>query len=221
MKQDHTGGPAPPPAFTQPAVHRLPPAPLSVLDPAATARLDALIDLLLRWNSRINLVADRDPAAIRSRHIADSLQLLPLLPAGAGPFADLGSGGGFPGLVLAIAGPRPAHLVESDRRKAAFLTDAAARLGLRHVQVHARRIEDANLPPLAAVTARALAPLRALLPDAARLLAPGGVAIFPKGRAAEAELTEALPHWTLIAERFASRTDPEATIFRLSDIRAR
>lgn len=183
-----------------------------------TARLEAFLDLLLRWNARINLVAERDPAAIRSRHIADSLQLLPLLPAGDAPIGDLGSGGGFPGLVLAIAADRPTHLVESDRRKAAFLTEAAARLGLARVQVHARRLEDAALPPLAALTARALAPLSDLLPHAARLLAPDGVAIFPKGRTAEAELTAALPHWTVRAERFASRTDPEATIFRFSEI---
>jgi 16S rRNA (guanine527-N7)-methyltransferase len=187
--------------------------------PAVEARLDAFLDLLLRWNGRINLVADRTPEAIRHRHIADSLQLMPLLPDGEGPLGDIGSGGGFPGLVLAIASGRPTHLVESDRRKAAFLTEAAGRLGLAHVQVHPVRIETVALPPLAVLTARALAPLTELLPHAARLLAPGGVAIFPKGRSAEAELTAALVHWTLRVERFASRTDPDATILRLGDIR--
>jgi 16S rRNA (guanine527-N7)-methyltransferase len=187
--------------------------------PTVRARLEAFLDLLLLWNTRINLVADRDPEAIRRRHIADSLQLLPLLPPGEAPIGDLGSGGGFPGLVLAIATGRTTHLVESDRRKAAFLNEAAARLGLDKLHVHASRIETATLPPLAALTARALAPLRDLLPHAARFLAPGGVAIFPKGRNAEVELTAALPGWTLRVERFASRTDPDATIFRLSDIR--
>jgi len=192
---------------------------LSPLDAVTAAKLDAFLDLLLRWNSRINLVADRAPEAIRARHIADSLQLLPLIPEGAGPLADLGSGGGFPGLVLALATGREMHLVESDRRKAAFLTEAAARLGLDKVRVHPRRIEAAALPPIAVLTARALAPLTELLPHAARFLAPGGVAIFPKGRTAEAELTEALRGWHLQVERFASRTDPHATIFRLSEIR--
>ncbi|HEV7264032.1 MAG TPA: 16S rRNA (guanine(527)-N(7))-methyltransferase RsmG [Falsiroseomonas sp.] len=192
---------------------------MPALDPDRAAALERFLELLLRWNTRINLVAERDPEAIRQRHLADSLQLLPLLPAGDGPLGDLGSGGGFPGLVLAIASGRPTHLVESDRRKSAFLTEAAGRLSLTRLHVHPQRIEDATLPPLAALTARALAPLATLLPHAARFLAPGGLAIFPKGRNAEAELTAALPHWHLRSERFASRTDPEATIFRLSDIR--
>lgn len=198
---------------------RQPPPPAPRLDAATTARLDAFTDLLLRWNNRINLVADRDAEAVRTRHIADSLQLLPLLPEGDGPVGDLGSGGGFPGLVLAIASRRPFHLVESDRRKAAFLTEAAARLGLTHLQVHPMRIDAVRLPPLAALTARALAPLPHLLPHAARLLAPGGVALFPKGRTAEDELTAALMHWKLHIERFASRTAPDATLLRLSEIR--
>lgn len=198
---------------------RLPLPPVPALEPDVSARLEAFTDLLLRWNSRINLVADRDAEAVRTRHIADSLQLLPLLPQGEGPVGDLGSGGGFPGLVLAIASRRPFHLVESDRRKAAFLTEAAARLGLTHVRVHSTRIEAARLPPLAALTARALAPLTDLLPHAARMLAPGGVALFPKGRTAEDELTAARMHWKLGVERFASRTAQDATIFRLSEIR--
>jgi 16S rRNA (guanine527-N7)-methyltransferase len=182
-------------------------------------RLAQFLELLLRWNSRINLVADRDPAAIRSRHIEDSLQLRPLLPEGPGPIGDLGSGAGFPGLVLAMTTSRPFHLVEADRRKAAFLTEVAAQLGLNHVRVHPERIEVVQTPPLAAVTARALAPLDTLLGHAARLLEPGGIALFPKGRTAEAELTDAQRRWTFRAERFPSRTDPEATILRLSQIR--
>ena len=197
--------------------HALPP--LQAPDAATTARLDAFTDLLLRWTLRINLIAERDAASVRNRHIADSLQLAPLLPPGNGPVGDLGSGGGFPGLVLAIATGRPFHLVESDRRKAAFLTEAAARLSLDHVRVHAMRIEAVELPPLAALTARALAPLDDLLGHAERLLAPDGIAIFPKGRTAEDELTAARRRWTVRAERFASRTDPDATIFRLSEIR--
>lgn len=203
-------------------VAKLPPPcpcpPTSPLSPTAHARLDDFLTLLLTWNTRINLIAEATPEAIRARHIKDSLQLLPLIPDGTAPLADLGSGGGFPGLVLALPSERPIHLVESDRRKAAFLTEAAARLGLRHVTVHASRIEAARLPPIGVVTARALAPLPALLAHAARLLGPGGVALFPKGRSATAELTDAAREWTFRAERFASRTDPEATILRLTDI---
>ncbi|WP_245185589.1 16S rRNA (guanine(527)-N(7))-methyltransferase RsmG [Falsiroseomonas frigidaquae] len=189
------------------------------LDDAIRARLDAYVELLLRWNTRINLVGRTTTDQVWQRHIEDSLQLVPLLPEGAGPIGDLGSGAGLPGLVLAIATGRPTHLVESDRRKAAFLNEAAARLDLAQVQIHATRIEEARLPPLAVLTARALAPLGTLLAYAHRLLAPGGIALFPKGRMAETELAEAQPAWSFTLDRFASRTDPEATIFRLSDIR--
>ncbi|MDJ0391234.1 16S rRNA (guanine(527)-N(7))-methyltransferase RsmG [Roseomonas sp. E05] len=184
------------------------------------ARLERFLELLLRWNARINLVSGRDSGALRERHIADSLQLLPLVPAGEGALVDLGSGGGFPGMVLAAALARPVHLVEADRRKAAFLQAAAAELGLAHVAVHPARIEALRLPPAAVVTARALAPLELLLPWAASLLAPGGVAIFPKGKSAEAELAEAeAAGWTMAVERFKSSTDPNATLFRMSGIR--
>lgn len=188
-------------------------------DGAIRTRLDAFRDLLLTWNARINLIAPADAAQVEQRHIADSLQLLPLLPE-AGPMGDLGSGGGLPALVLAAAEPgREWHLVESDRRKCAFLIEAARVMGLTATRIHATRIEDAALPPLSGLTARALAPLAKLLPHAARLLAPDGVAIFPKGRNAEVELTEATSDWTMVVERHPSRTDPTATILRLSEIR--
>lgn len=188
-------------------------------DAGRDARLAAYRDLLLRWNATINLVSARTAAELEQRHIADSLQLVPLLPAD-GPIADLGSGGGLPGLVIAAALPgREIHLVESDKRKCAFLIEAAGTLGLARVKVHARRIEQVVLPPMAAVTARALAPLPALLAHAAALLAPGGIAVLPKGRSAEQELTSAATHWHFTTERFESRTDPEATILRLSEIR--
>lgn len=182
-------------------------------------RLEAYLALLLRWNARINLVAERDPEAIRRRHLDDALQLLPLVPPGDGPLADLGAGAGLPGLVLACALDRPVHLVESDQRKAAFLAEAVRHLVLPRVTVHAERIEAARLPPLAVVTARALAPLPRLLALAAPLLAPGGAALFPKGRGAAAELTEAARDWTMNVEQFPSRTAPDATLLRLSEIR--
>lgn len=188
-------------------------------DPARDARLATYRDLLLRWNRTINLVSARTADDVDRRHVADSLQIVPLLPE-EGPIADLGSGGGLPGLVIAAALPeREVHLIESDRRKAAFLIEAAAAMGLKRVKVHPQRIEEVSLPPVTAVTARALAPLAALLGFAAPLLAPGGTCIFPKGRAAEEELTTAAAHWHFTTERFQSRTDPEATILRLSEIR--
>jgi 16S rRNA (guanine527-N7)-methyltransferase len=181
-------------------------------------RLDAFAELLLDWNRRINLISAQDAARLRQRHIEDSLQLLPLLPPGQGPLLDIGSGGGFPGLVLAAAEPeRTVHLVESDRRKAAFLATAAARLGLAQVRVHAARAEDLALSGMAVLTARAFAPLARILPFAAQFLAPDGIAILPKGRTADAELAAAIADgWTLRVERFISQTDPHSTIFRIS-----
>lgn len=171
----------------------------------------------MEWNARINLVASAPEDALWERHVMDSWQLLPLLPPGA--LADLGSGGGLPGIILAIGRPDAVHLIESDKRKAAFLREASRILGLAHVQIHPQRVESIAIPDLAVVTARALAPLRELLPHAARLLGPEGIAVFPKGRNAHAELTDAASHWFMRTERFTSRTDPDSTIFRLSEIR--
>ena len=182
------------------------------------ARLRDYLALLRRWNARINLVADAPEEEQWHRHVLDSLQLLPLLPDAAAPLVDLGSGAGLPGLVLAMATGSETHLVESDRRKAAFLTEVVRQLGLGQVRVHPTRIEAARLPPAAVLTARALAPLTDLLAHAHRLLAPEGVALFPKGRSVEAELTAARPAWTMQVERFPSRTDPSATILRVREI---
>lgn len=186
--------------------------------PETAARLAAYRDLLLRWNTRINLISAETVNEIDLRHISDCAQLQPLLPQD-GPIADLGSGAGLPGLVLAIIQPeREIHLVESDKRKAAFLVEATAQLKLPMVRVHACRAENAKLPPISAITARALAPLVALLPYAPDFLAPGGFAVFPKGKTAEKELTEAAQGWHFTCERFPSATNPEATILRLSNI---
>jgi 16S rRNA (guanine527-N7)-methyltransferase len=183
-----------------------------------TERLAAYRSLLLRWNARINLISGETATEIDQRHIADCAQLGPLLP-GEGLVADIGSGAGLPGMVLAIVQPdRAFHLVESDKRKAAFLVEASAQLKLPMVRVHACRAENAKLPALSAITARACAPLASLLPYAVKFLAPGGVALFPKGKTAEKELTEAALDWHFTLERFPSATSPEATILRLSNI---
>ena len=174
--------------------------------------------LLIRWNARINLVADADPDTLWQRHVVDSLQMLSLLPETEGPLVDLGSGAGFPGLVLAAASGRVTHLVEADKRKCAFLQEVARLLVLKDVTVHPLRIEAAVLPQAKVLTARALAPLPQLLRYADRILAPDGIALFPKGRTAAQELTAAAADWTMHVERFPSVTDPDSTILRLSEI---
>jgi 16S rRNA (guanine(527)-N(7))-methyltransferase RsmG len=182
-------------------------------------RLREFVALLIRWNARINLTAERDEAGIWQRHVLDSLQITHLVPPAAGPLVDLGSGAGFPGLMLALATGRETHLVEADRRKSAFLIEAARVLDLPRVKVHPTRIEAATLPSASVLSARALAPLPQLLAHAHRILAPGGTALFPKGRTAGQELTEAARAWIMRVEQFPSRTDPAATILRLSEIR--
>lgn len=181
-------------------------------------RLSAYIDLLRRWNERIDLVAPSTMADPWRRHMLDSAQIAPLLPPCAGRrLVDLGSGAGFPGLVLAILGVGEVHLVESDHRKAAFLREAA-RVTATPVTVHAVRAEGRPVTEADVVTARALAPLARLLPLAAPLLKTGGVAVFPKGRQVDNELTEAARHWKMVVERFPSRSDPGGTVLRLEGI---
>jgi 16S rRNA (guanine527-N7)-methyltransferase len=181
------------------------------------ARLDTFVALLLDRQKVMNLVG---PSAIRNlwtRHVADSLQLLALAP-GARTWIDLGSGAGFPGLVLACAladtSEAEVHLVESTQKKAAFLRETAQALGIPAI-VHAQRIEDfVRSKPRAfdVVTARALAPLDRLLGYAIPLLKRGTVGLFPKGQDVEAELTAASKSWKIDAELLPSKTDPHGRI---------
>jgi 16S rRNA (guanine527-N7)-methyltransferase len=182
-----------------------------------TARLDQLVAVLLEWQSRMNLIASSTEPVLWTRHIADSLQLLDLAPQ-ARIWADLGSGAGFPGLVIAcaladVAGAR-VHLVESSTKKASFLREAARALDIP-ATVHAVRIEDfaaqANAP-FDVVTARALAPLPKLLGLAYPLLKTGALGMFPKGQDVAVELTEAAKCWKIQAALAPSRTDAQARI---------
>ena len=180
--------------------------------------LEIYARLLAEWTKRINLVSRSTLDALWTRHFLDSAQLIRHIDT-PGLWADLGSGGGFPGAVVAIlqAGKREVVLVESDQRKAAFLRAVAREtVGFRVV---AQRIEQAK--PLAAsvVSARALAPLPVLLEYVHRHLAPGGVAVLPKGRKADEEITAALEHWRFDCEKHPSQTDPESVVLILGDIK--
>ena len=157
-----------------------------------------------------------------TRHILDSLQLLSLSPLHARRWLDLGTGGGFPGLIIAIAAVehRPeleVTLVESDRRKAAFLVTAARAAGVNPV-VHAMRAEELAPHQADVVSARALAPLPRLLPLAYRHLAAFGVALFPKGRQCDSELHAALESWRFRVQKVPSQTDPTGVILVIEDI---
>lgn len=181
-------------------------------------RLERYADILLRWNQRINLVSPHDLPHLWSRHIADSLQLARLIPSGPINLVDMGSGGGFPGLVIACATDARVTLIESDQRKAAFLREAARVAGVQ-VHVCAQRLEVADVPPAQVVTARALAPLSRLLEWGTRFLQPDGFCLFLKGRNAEDELTTASAGWRMATNRIPSRTNADGVILELSDIR--
>lgn len=178
--------------------------------------------LLRKWNPAINLVARSTLEGIWSRHFLDSAQIYDLAPPNTRSWADLGSGGGFPGLIVAILAASEGRalavtLVESDQRKAAFLMTAARELGLS-LAVRAERIE--SLPPLQAdvLSARALAPLEQLIGHAERHLSPQGVALFPKGASHAAEMKQALEKWRFSYETVRSVTDANAVIFQIKGV---
>lgn len=184
--------------------------------------LETYAALLVKWNRAINLVSAASLEDLWCRHMLDSAQLLPLMPAEPGGrrrvIVDLGSGGGFPGLVLAILGAGRLHMIEADRRKAEFLRTVLRALRVE-AEVHSLRIEA--MPRLAAdlVTARACAPLARLL-DYAEQFSPALCdeplqCLFPKGRRVDEELTEADKQWNMRVERVPSRSDPGGTILQI------
>jgi 16S rRNA (guanine527-N7)-methyltransferase len=190
------------------------------------ARLDRFVATLLTWQQRINLIA---PATIRelwTRHLTDSLQLCALAPT-ARLWLDLGSGGGFPGFVIACAlaenpGAR-VHLIESNGKKAAFLREAIRVTGAPAI-VHQARIEQMGTKlgePIEVVTARALAPLHELLALAEPWLKRGAQALFPKGQDVGTELTKASRYWNIQAVLVPSKTDGNARILNVSQVKRR
>jgi 16S rRNA (guanine527-N7)-methyltransferase len=190
------------------------------------ARLDRFVALLLKWQEITHLIAPSTVPTLWTRHIADSLQLLDLAPA-AKIWVDLGTGGGFPGLVLACAlqgtEGRLVHLVESNAKKAAFLREAVAATESPAV-VHGMRMEKfvesfAGRPDI--VTARAVSPLNLLLGQCLPLLKQGTVGLYPKGQDVEAELTEASKYWKMTADLVPSRTDARARIVMIRALERR
>jgi 16S rRNA (guanine527-N7)-methyltransferase len=176
------------------------------------ARLKAYADVLMDWNARHNLVAKSTLPDLWRRHFWDSAQLAPLVPPAARSLADLGSGAGFPGLVLAAIFPGLAvTLHEATTKKCAFLRLAADRMAVP-VTIQNARLED--LPPTRfdVVTARALAPLPQLLGYAQNFVGPNSVCLFLKGQNVVAELTEAHKCWNMKPSQVPSQTDPSAAI---------
>lgn len=180
-------------------------------------RLKIYADLLVHWQKTINLVSPSSLPDLWTRHIADSVQVQAAVPE-ARHWVDLGSGGGFPGLVTAIVlADEPGaeiHLVESDKRKAAFLRTVARETSAPAV-IHAERIESFVLSHRAkveAVSARALAPLPQLLVFAEKFLVAGAIGVFPKGQQVETELTRLDQVNRFDIESIPSRTDPSSRL---------
>lgn len=181
------------------------------------AALTVFVDLLEKWQRRINLVAPATVPDVWNRHVLDSAQLWPLIEPLPGPVLDLGSGAGFPGLVLAILGRDDVVLVESDTRKAAFLREAA-RLAGAQVTVEACRIESLHPIRAGIVTSRALATVDRILHYAQSYSDESTVYFLLKGGRADAELTTAESDWRMRVQKIPSITDERGVVLRLEGV---
>lgn len=185
-------------------------------------RLTIYLDLLIKWNPRINLVARATLGDAVHRHFKDSGQLAGIRPISSGTWVDLGSGGGFPGLVIAIllsetAPERSVVMIESDTRKATFLRTVIRDTGLSS-KVLTDRIEEAPPQNAATVSARALAPLPKLMEFAARHLSASGNALFMKGENWQKELEDAQTQWQFSCTPHTSKTNPNAVVLEIGDL---
>jgi 16S rRNA (guanine527-N7)-methyltransferase len=184
--------------------------------------LRSLAEMVERWSRRINLVSPSTQRQVWSRHIADSAQLWTLRPGDRGHWVDIGSGGGFPGLVVALCAKSDGEqmvvsLIESDRRKAAFLRTASVELGL-DVRIYAERAEKMASLRADVVSARAVAPLVDLMPVVHHHVLPEGVALLPKGKRWRDEWAMTSSAWSARLEVFSSVTDEDAVVLRIGNI---
>lgn len=186
-------------------------------------KLGVYASLLEKWNPKINLVSSSTLANTWHRHLADSAQLWALAPEGVRSWMDIGSGAGFPGLVIAaIAAEKSADLVvtlvESDRRKSVFLKTVAREMGVS-VNVITERIEFLEPQHADILSARALASLTQLLEFAEKHRKTVGICLFPKGMRVDSELTEASTCWHMSYETFPSVTEQDAVILRIGEFK--
>ena len=186
-------------------------------------RLGILLRTVERWQRAINLVSRSTLADIWLRHLLDSAQLVPLLPRYASSLTDLGSGGGFPGLVLAALRPDlDIALIDSDARKGAYLAEAARQMALpKPPRIVTGRIETIQPANADVVTARAVAPLGQLLSWAVPHRNDPAICLFHKGKGWQGELTEARRDWDIEAQPFPSVTDRDAVLLSIADYRAK
>jgi 16S rRNA (guanine527-N7)-methyltransferase len=184
------------------------------------AKLQLYADMLADWQTRMNLVGPATLADVWRRHMLDSAQLIPFIPAfEESTWLDIGTGAGFPGLVLAILGAGHVHLVDSTSKKCRFLEAVAEATGVQdRVSVHNVRIEDLSPFSPMFITSRACAPLARLIPWAYRFQGKDTGWLLLKGQGVETELTEAEKSWTFKAKLQESRTDPRGRLVALTAV---
>ncbi|MBI1273012.1 MAG: 16S rRNA (guanine(527)-N(7))-methyltransferase RsmG [Alphaproteobacteria bacterium] len=180
-------------------------------------KLDRYAAMLTEWQKKMNLVGPGTLSEIWTRHFLDSAQLMPYLPQWTRSVTDIGSGAGFPGMVLAILGAPHVNLIEATQKKARFLEAVATELGLE-VHIHAERSELVRNIRSSVVTARAVAHMDELIPYAFPFLDKGGIMIFLKGQHVEEELTAAAKDWHFEASRHASLSDPSGFVLVLQGV---
>lgn len=187
-------------------------------------RLNTYHDLLLKWQPKINLVGPDTIQDFWNRHFLDSLQLLHHIPDQNNRIVDLGSGAGFPGMALAIAGCSDVHLIESDTRKATFLREVS-RVTHTTISIHASRIESAKIDNISIITSRACSNLDTLLRFSSRLVSHETFCLFHKGKNYSMELDDANKHWhfncTIIPSIVSSITDSQGVILKIEHLRER
>jgi len=183
-------------------------------------RLSTYHDLLLKWQSKINLISNDTIEDCWNRHFLDSAQLINQIPDSADNILDIGSGAGFPGMVLAIISNKKCHLIESDTKKATFLKEVA-RLTNTNVTIYNERVENISIPQMPLITARALANLNQLLNWSEKFVSHETISLFPKGKNYSTELEDAKIEWAFDSEILPSVTDTNGVIVKLSHIKRR
>lgn len=181
-------------------------------------KLEIYVALLQQWNTKINLVSKQNNDQIWGRHMGDSLQLAGHIEPWVNSIVDFGSGGGFPGLVLAIVTGLPTTLVESDIRKTVFLREVARQTS-SNVTIICKRIEQIEIPKTDLITARALASLDILLSFSEGHLTENGYCLFLKGRQVNDEIAEAKLNWQLNMQKIPSKTSPDGVIVKINQFK--
>ena len=180
-------------------------------------KLEIYISLLQQWNKKINLVSQQGMDQVWKRHVYDSFQLIRYLDSSVKSIADLGSGGGFPGLILALSTDIPVILIESDKRKtiSIFLREVL-RQTKTQATVLCQRIENVNAISVDVVTARALTSLTQLLEFSKNILNKNGYCLFLKGRSVNLEIEEAQKNWKINYKTFSSQTNADGVIVKIN-----